>query len=557
MILANSVALWFLALAPVVAFAYLVKRKLRARRVASMFLWEDVLAQTLSTSRSFRIRNILALILALAITFALIGALLEPTLCNTADSSALIVALDNSRSMNAVEKNGKTRLELAKEFVRNVIANKGNETQVLIVTTGDGPRIARGFTDDAVALNECLERISATDSPCEMTRSLETASFFQKTREGKTRTLVVSDGNFEDVENVAASMVSDGVLFKKIGEPLGNVGIVGFETRRGANGDGGFETTLEVANFSDVATNVEVELELDGALIDIVPLQIDANERVRKFLRNESNLGGELTARLVLDQDVPNALVNDDFARRNLLPFPRLNVLLLGGYDRFTSSVFASLPNVETRAITELPSTLNADELLVICGDVPNVLPQGKILLLNPTSGGDYFTVGDEINEAFAESETLEGPPTRFLNFNDARFQSVNIIEFMGLAKPTVWVKTPDAPLIFSIENDGMSLWTFNFSTSEGSAPFRALFPILFANVAGVIRGANDDGGLVFSEETGEESNLTSSVTFDETTDYVDSANGCAAFPIWRVAASLALILTLLEFYWYCRRKID
>ncbi len=558
MFLANSVALWFLALIPVVAFAYLIKRKLRERRVAAMFLWEDVLEQTVSTSKNFRVRNFLALILALAITTALIGALVEPTSRNAAKTAALIVALDNSRSMNAVEKNGKTRFQLAKEFVRKTIANKGFDTQVLILTTSAPSRIACGFTSDVAVLNDRLDGISATDSPCDMTRCLETARFFQKTRAGKTRTLVVSDGCFEDAETVVASFVSDGASLKKIGGALDNVGIVAFETRRGAGGDGVFETTLEVANFSEVATNVEVELELDGALIDVVPFQLAVNERVRRFLKNESNLGGELTARLVLTENAPNALANDDVARRNLQNFPELNVLLFGDCDKFTNAVFASLQNVNLREITEIPATLADDELLVVCGAAPNALPQGKILLVSPTNGGDYFSVGDNTGEAFAELETLEGAATRFLNFDDVPLQDVRNIEFMDNVKPTVWAKTLDgAPLIFSIENDNTSLWTFNFSTSEGALPLRALFPILVANVVGVVRGENSETPNVFSLDASAESNLKSSVKFSEAKAYVESANGLAAVPIWRAAAMLALMLALLEFYWYCRRKID
>lgn len=560
MILANSVALWFLALAPVVALAYLVKRKLRERRVASMFLWEDALERTFSTSRNFRIRNILALLLALTITLALIGALVDPVPKNVENSSALILALDNSRSMNAVEKNGQTRLELAKDFARNVIANKSSETQVLILTTTEKAKVVCGFTNDVAVLNDRVDRIVATDLPCEMARTLETARFFQGTRKGEAATLVVSDGCFENAETIADSLVSGDVAFKKIGEPLENVGLVAFETRRGAGGDGVFETMLEVANFSDAASNVEVELELDGALLDVVPLELAANERVAKFLKTESNLGGELTARLILDSDERNALSQDDVARRELRDFPTLTVLLYGAYERFTSAVFSSLPNVTLREIESVPETLNDGELLVICGDVPNSLPQGRILLVNPTSGAEFFSVGDAADETFADSDVREGRPTRFLKFDDVPLQGVRSIEFANDVKPTVWVKTPEAPLIFSLENDATSIWAFNFSCSEGALPTRTIFPILFANVAGVVRGGADEANderLVFSSETSAESNLRASARFDESEVYVEKASGVDGFPIWRGFASLALILALLEFYWYCRRKID
>lgn len=116
MIFANSVALWFVALLPVVALAYLVKRKLRERRVTAMFLWEEALERRLTSSRSFRVRNIFALLLALAITTALLAAWADPTKKSAENVASLVVVIDNSRSMNAVENDGETRLEAAKDF---------------------------------------------------------------------------------------------------------------------------------------------------------------------------------------------------------------------------------------------------------------------------------------------------------------------------------------------------------------------------------------------------------------------------------------------------------
>lgn len=559
MILANNVALWFLALAPVVALAYLVKRKLRERRVASLFLWEETLERTFSTSRNFRIRNVLGLILALAITFALIGALAEPVSKNAERAEALIVALDNSLSMNALEKNGETRLELAKEYVRKVISCKSSETQVLILTTAREPKVVCGFTNDVVVLNDCVDRIVATDFPCEMSRTLETAEFFQSAREGRAKTLVVSDGCFENAEHVVASLVKNGVAFKKIGEPLENVGIVAFKPRRGTDGDSVFETLLEVANFSDVASRVEVELQLDGALLDVVPLQLGPNERVKKFLKTESNLGGELTARLTFEDGTGDALANDDAARENLSSVPPLNVLIYGSSDRFLNAVFASLPNVATREIETIPTTLADDELLTICGDAPKSLPQGKILLVNPTSDVDYFSVGDAASETFADSEVREGTATRFLKFDDVSLQGVRSIDFADGVSPIVWVKTPDAPLIFSLESGDASILALNFSCSEGALPLRAHFPILFANVVGFLRGDGDeyDETSAFSSETVAESNLKSSVISEKSDVYDGEETAPDGEAIWRTLATLALILALLEFYWYCRRKID
>ncbi len=344
MIFAISVALCFVVLLPVVALAYLVKRKLRERRVTSMFLWEEALERRLTLSRSFRVRNIFALLLALAITAALLAAWANPTKKSVENVASLVVVLDNSQSMNAVEKDGETRLEAAKDFLRKTIFNKSSGAQVLLLTTAGAEKVARGFTDDFRALNACVDAIKATDLPCAMTQTLETARFFQKTRDD-AKILVVSDGCFENAEAVVKTAVSGGdVAFEKIGGKLENVGIVGFEARRNPTGDAFFETMIEAANFTSTSLSCEAEITLDGSIVDIAPFQLAPNERVRKFWKNESTLGGELTARLILPDAAANAVLNDDTAQTFLPEFPTITVLIYENYDRFMRSSFASQP---------------------------------------------------------------------------------------------------------------------------------------------------------------------------------------------------------------------
>lgn len=556
MIFANSVALWFIALLPVVALAYLVKRKLRERRVTAMFLWEEALERRLTSSRSFRVRNIFALLLALAITATLIAAWANPTKKNAENVASLVVVIDNSRSMNALEGGGKTRLESAKEFVRKTIFNKSSDAQVLLLTTAGSEKFACGFTDDFRALNACVDAIEATEAPCAMTQTLETARFFQKTRDD-AKILVVSDGCFENAETIVKTELSvDDVAFEKIGAKLENVGIVEFEARRSPTGDALFETMIEVANFTSTSVNCEAEIQLDGSIVDVAPFQLAPGEQVRKFLKNESTLGGELTARLILPDDVSNALLNDDSAQTVLPEFPSVTVLIHGNYDRFMRSAFASQPNVETLEIAEIPEILAANELLVICGDVPETLPQGKIAFVNPTSGGGFFSVGEEVGETFADSDVLDGSLTRFLNFRNVPLQGVRTIEFATDVKPTVWAKTPEAPLLFTY-GDAESQVVLNFSCSEGALPLRALFPILFANVIADARGESSENIDGVSRYSSAESNLTATVNTSSKNVYGLNSGESAQPSIWRTLALVALALALLEFYGYCRRFVD
>lgn len=556
MIFANSVALWLLALIPVVALAHFVKKKPRARRVASMFLWEETLGRTLLSSRSFRVRNFFALLTATLIATALVVSLANPTKngVGAVENGALVIVLDNSRSMSAVE-GGRTRFEAARDFVRKTLFNKSSDVEALVLTTGGACEVVCGFTNDRRALSARVAGVEPSQAPCAMTQTLETARFFQKTRPN-AKILVVSDGCFRDAERLEKTGFNDdSVVFERIGGELENVGITAFEARRSPTGDAVFEAMLEVANFSATSVDFEAELFLDGAIVDVVPFQLGPGERVKKFLKNESTVGGELTASLRLPASAPNALTIDDAARTTLPDYPTVNVLLFGGYDRFALSVFDSLPNVEVREITEIPAALEANELLVAYGDMPSDPPPGKVVWANPTSDGEFFSVGDEIDETFADSETREGPPTRFLNFDGTPLRGVRTIDFKS-SPATIWVKSPEAPLIFSSDETASRI-VLNFSCSDGALPLRALFPILFANVVGVARGESPEIWSDLPDEASEESNLTSRLTFDKTTSCEVENNAATSPAWWRWFALAALTLILLEFYWFCRRFIE
>lgn len=134
--------------------------------------------------------------------------------------------------------------------------------------------------------------------------------------------------------------------------------------------------------------------------------------------------------------------------------------------------------------------------------------------------------------------------------------QGVRTIEFTANAKPTVWVKTPEAPLLFTC-GDTASHVVLNFSCSEGALPLRALFPILFANAIGVARGENSEDARLVASVSSAESNLTSNINDVKANGSGVEIDAATQPRFWRAFALAALALALFEFYGYCRRFVD
>ncbi|MBQ3821511.1 MAG: hypothetical protein II807_00490, partial [Thermoguttaceae bacterium] len=236
--------------------------------------------------------------------------------------------------------------------------------------------------------------------------------------------------------------------------------------------------------------------------------------------------------------------------------FPRMRVLLYGTVDRFLQAVFAAQPNVETERVSEIPDALEPDALLVICGDVPETLPKGKVALVNPTSGANLFAVGDEEYETAVEPGVVDSPLTCFLNFDGVALRGArDIVPFEGVAVET-YARTPEAPAIFAARDPDLPdspRWVYNFSCTADSIVLRTLFPIVFANLVGAARGIDDSNYASAQVLPDAEFNLRAPA--DGKTSAALGASG-GRITLWRFFAAAAFLLAGLEYYWYCRRRL-
>src|SRR5438067_9877108 len=109
-ILAAAVAI------PALLVLYFLKLRRREVDIASTFLWKKAI-QDLQVNAPFqKLRKNLLLLLQLLVLAAALVALARPIIQSTAtDEARVVIMIDRSGSMNTIEANGRTRLELAKE----------------------------------------------------------------------------------------------------------------------------------------------------------------------------------------------------------------------------------------------------------------------------------------------------------------------------------------------------------------------------------------------------------------------------------------------------------
>src|SRR5690242_9692087 len=109
-------AAWFLAGIPVIVLLYLLKLKRRPVAVSTLMFWQRVMQESRRRALFQRLRNLFSLLLHLLIFTLLVGALAKPAFDQLVRAgSSLVIVIDTRARMQAVEDDGRTRFERARE----------------------------------------------------------------------------------------------------------------------------------------------------------------------------------------------------------------------------------------------------------------------------------------------------------------------------------------------------------------------------------------------------------------------------------------------------------
>ena len=143
--------LGFLALLgiPVIILLYLLKQKYKEQEVSSLFLWKKAQMQSLAQEPWQKLKkNILMFLQLLAVALLAIS-LSNPYVMGGMQTSHTVFGLDCSLSMQAKDgENGKSRLEQAKQEIKNKIEQSPDDAVFSIVLLQDNPTIVLSNATD-------------------------------------------------------------------------------------------------------------------------------------------------------------------------------------------------------------------------------------------------------------------------------------------------------------------------------------------------------------------------------------------------------------------------
>lgn len=237
---ATPLGLLALLAIPAIVAIHLFRRRFPVRPVAGLFLW-DLMRRTpeegskiakLPITRSL----ILECLAALALALILAGARVS----STGVSAHLVVLLDDSASMAAVNARGESARDRAVQRVLAELDRLGNRALVTLVESGDRPSVLAGPAALAAEARRALD----TWKPDAPHHSFALGLRLARELSGRAGKLMV----MSDV--APGSNGENGILWVSVGEPLANVGITAAD-RTLTPDEGRGTVSLTLGNYSE------------------------------------------------------------------------------------------------------------------------------------------------------------------------------------------------------------------------------------------------------------------------------------------------------------------
>jgi len=491
---ANPSGWWWLALAIPVLLLYILKIRLRRQQVPTLLFWDQLFDEKKPRAWWQRLRHLLSLLLQFAFLALVVSALVDPLWSwQREQARRIVLVVDNSASMRAAEAEGTTRLDEAKQAAASLVQSLRSEDRMAVLSTAGRPEVVIGMTDHQRSLLDAISGIPATDGPTAVAAAVTAAERLLADYE-HGEILVITDGCFDDLEALKAN---PRVTLYGVGSNQDNVAITRYQVRRSLLDAVGYQVLIDVTNFSDSEKQCRVELTLGEELVDVLPLDLKPGETVSRFVDHTSATGGELHAKL----DVLDALGTDNHALAVLPERMPVRVQLVTQGNLFLKGVLESIPLVDLQITSEAPSVAPPGGILVLDKFVPAQLPSGRVVVVDPQTATDAWTLGEPLAQPIVAKVDKQSPLVQHVRLDNVLFPGARQMTFTGEAEPLI--QDPlDGPLFARLKRPGGDAVVLACNLEQGDLPLRIAFPVLMKNTIEWFQG--NTGELRPAMTTGE-----------------------------------------------------
>jgi hypothetical protein len=507
-------AFWFLSVIPVIVMLYLLKLKRRPVQVSTLMFWQRVLKESRRRALFQRLRNWLSMLLHLLIFLLILLALAKPEWGRFIKSGAsTVLILDARARMQAMEKDGQTRFEKAKQMLASYISRAGDQNQMTLLVSHDTPEVIVPFSGNEKAFQQAIASLQPTDAAGTLDSTVHLADELLSSRAGEKRIVIFTDqksaiSNLNSAEAVGRGQQSE-IDFVPTGTPQPNVAITRFAARPLPASPQTSQILLELQNFSNVPANGNVELYLDGNLIDVKPFTLLAHGSKTSIFPSVRQPGENSRGWLIARLDTKDALASDNEAFAVLASRQPARVLLVTRGNWFLEKMLAAddLLKFDLLAPDAFESGMAKNFDAVILDDV---MPAG--FDLQKTEGNFLFIKKTPfaenpkpLDQPLITDVDEESPLMRLVNLKNVTFLRALEIPLQGTIGAwhfTAPLRSFDNPLVIAGSREAgggeQRMVAFSFDIADSDLPLRVAFPLLMSNTLEWLAGERSDAASSF-----------------------------------------------------------
>lgn len=193
----SPLALVLLALAIPILLLYMLKLRRQQARVSSTLLWEQLLRDKQANTPWQKLKRNLLLFLQLLILAALVFAFARPAIqTSVVASGSVIVLLDASASMNATDVET-SRFEAARRIVTTLINETNSASRLTLILVGETPQLLIAAETDKVLVQSALAKAEVTQGGADWASAFALAAGASYGSADVT-SVIVSDGGLPE-----------------------------------------------------------------------------------------------------------------------------------------------------------------------------------------------------------------------------------------------------------------------------------------------------------------------------------------------------------------------
>ncbi|HEY3593576.1 MAG TPA: VWA domain-containing protein, partial [Polyangiaceae bacterium] len=380
---------------------YILKQRRRPVPVPFAKLWQRILRDQETNSLFSQLKRIFSLLLQLCLLALLLLALGDPRGAVGREARNVVVLVDASASMKAVDvatalEPNRTRIDVARDELKKLISGLAESDRMLVAQMDASVTPLSTLTGEPADLETAAAALRATDTRADFAQSLRFATDVLRGL-SSPEIIVISDGNLGEPKDAAGDVhLGDAQLFfVPVGSRGRNVAITELSVRRYPLDRDRYEVMLELTNTGSAAEDVELSLIGDGNLVDVTKLKLEPGQRLPRFYPNLSGTKRALEASIKLADGGHDDLPADDHAYALLPEQGRVRVLCVTPGNTYLEAalLLTSYLDVTYVAPAAYPPPGGATyDVTIFDAVTPRLAPgSGNLLYLDPS--GEFSPV--------------------------------------------------------------------------------------------------------------------------------------------------------------------